>query len=158
GSARRVSNEPRAAAPFGSRVAERERSRVPEVESVPAVDRACERLALLLDERAGPALALVGPPRQALPLLVRSAPEKPGPLEVAAGKRELREAGERVQRPETILLRALHLEGAAAEREHQELVPLSRLPPRPAFQARHLGSASCELDRPVEVAVVEGEL
>ena len=63
-----------------------------------------------LGEGADAPGAFVGPARQALAFGLRGAPEEAGPLEVAAGERDLREAGERVEGPQPVLLRALHLE------------------------------------------------
>src|SRR3954447_4110202 len=151
------------------RLAERDLGDFPQVQLAPSVACREDRLAVFVHELADASGALLGPPRQALGLLLRSAPEEARPLEVAARERDLREARERVERPEPVLLRAFHLERdepfslglveiAAPQPEHQELVPLARLPPRPARRVRHLGAAPCQLDRALNIAVDNCEL
>src|SRR6478672_4298790 len=152
-----------------TRVSERDPDRIPEIQRVTSLARGEDRLPLFLGEGTDAAGALVGPARQAFGLLLGGAPEEARPLEVAAGERDLREAGERVERPQAVLLRAFHLERdepfslglleiVYAKAEHQELVPLARLPPRPPGGTAHLSPTSCELDRPSDIAVVERKL
>src|SRR3954464_8461138 len=92
------------------RLAERDLGDFPQVQPAPSVACREDRLAVFVHELADASGALVGPARQALGLLLRGAPEEARPLEVAAREGDLREARERVQRPEPVLLRALHLE------------------------------------------------
>src|SRR3954470_5174552 len=166
---RRIMN--RGYPPGGSliRLAEGDPGGVPEVQRAPSFARGEDRLAVFLAELADASGALVGPARQALGLLLRSAPEEPRPLEVAARERDLREARERVESPEPVFLGAFHLERdepfslglveiATPEAEHQEFVALARLPPRPARCVRHLGAAPRQLDRALDIAVDKCEL
>jgi hypothetical protein len=112
---------------------------------------------------AHPAISADAPPRRP------QHPRGDRPARGRLGERELCETGERVERPETVFLRALHLEGDASfslglvevtapQSEHQQLVPLARFPPRPARLTRHFRASSGQFDRAFDVAVVEREL
>src|SRR6266571_139088 len=150
-------------------VAECRRGRIPEVEGAATFLRDGERFPVLIEERSASPRTFLGPARHALGLLLRGAPEEARALEVAAAQRDLREAGQRVERPQPVLVCAHHLECgqalslrtleiAQAEGEHEKLVPLARLPPRPADGPGHLRASLRELDRAFDLAVDDREL
>src|SRR5581483_8569853 len=117
------------------------------------LSRSDDSVPVAVQQRTETPAALVGPAGQSLAFLLGGAPEEAGPFEIAAGERDLREARERVERPQSVLLRALHLERhepfalrlveiSLPQGEHQELVPLTRLPPCPAGRTRRLCAPS----------------
>ena len=145
-------------------IAKGDRCRVPDVELSAVFMRGRKRASFMLNEGAAPPAPFVKPSREFLAFGLGSSPENACAFRIAPGQRDLGEPGDRVERPEPVLLLDLEpergssfvfgfVECTASLGEHHQLVELAGLPPVPACFTCLFRAAPRQLCRAFEIAI-----